>query len=168
MAPPPPGPTLCALLDRLQAGARSVMLGPYSCTVEVAREDDCIRVYALHGAVLGVSPIDDRLPQRAAVITEAVDIHELVTRLVWLWTRDYGPTMLATGDQLFANADGDSRMIFHLFRRFCSGELSVTEAMEMIRGKRPVDGNQARALVQAARQANATIEWRWVSANPAR
>jgi hypothetical protein len=144
------------------------MLGPYSCTVEVAREDDCIRVYALHGAVLGVSPVDDRMPERAALVTEVVDIHDLVSKLVWLWTSDYGPTMLGKDDQLFAHVHGDSRTVVYLFRRFCTDGVTLTEAMAMLDGRQAVEGKHARAIVQAAREANATIRWRWASASPAR
>lgn len=63
MAPPPPGPTLYALLEQLRAGQRCIVLGAYSCTAQLERDGERFELYALFGAVLGVSPVDDRMPQ---------------------------------------------------------------------------------------------------------
>src|SRR4051812_43071852 len=128
MSPPLPGPTLRVLVERLRAGARSVILGPYCSTIEVARNDDCIEVWALHGAVIGVSAVDDRPPERAALITEAVDLDDLVTKLMWLWTRDYS-TMFAEGDRLFGKVTGNRRDALHGLRQYWPGGVGVTDAM---------------------------------------
>ena len=159
MAPPPPGPTLCALLERLQAGARVVVLGAYSCTAQLERTDDRFELFSLFGAILGVSPVDDRMPQKGERIFEANGIHDMVGKLVEVWTSDFG-TFLAKGEQLFARVTGDRRALTIELRKRGPGGLSLADAPAVLDGKSPLNQTQAKTIVETAKPIGATIEWR--------
>lgn len=159
MAPPPPGPTLCALLERLHAGARVVVLGAYSCTAQLERDGDRFELYALFGAILGVSPVDDRIPQKGERLFEANGIDELISKLVEVWTSDFG-TFLAKNERLFAHVTGDRRALTIELRKRWEGGLSLADAPPVLDGKSPLNQTQAKTIVETAKATGAMIEWR--------
>jgi hypothetical protein len=160
MAPPPPGPTLCALLERLST-ARAIYLGAYSSTALLRRDGDRFELFALFGAVLGVSPVDDRMPQMGERIFEADGIDDLIGNLVIVWTSDYG-ALLAANEQLSARMIGDRRLLMIELRKRWPGGLSLADAPNVLDGKRALDQKEAKAIVETAQATGARIEWRCV------
>ena len=169
MAPPPPGPTLCVLLERIRAtsGKRAFVLGAYSSTAQLECDDDEFQLFALFGAILGVSPVDDRMPQIGERLFEARGVDDLVSKLVTIWTSDYG-VLLAPKDQLFAQLTGDRRALMIELRKRWDGGLSLGDAPDVLDGKRAVDQKQAKAIVETVQATGATVTWRCVSETRAR
>ena len=159
MAPPPPGPTLCALLARLRHERPPlVYLGAYSCTAQlVCRER--FEVFALYGAVLGVSPVDDRMPTVGEKLVDAADVDELITKLIPLWNSDYG-VMIGPKEKLFATLDGDRRRLMIELRTRWPGGLSLADAPQVLEGKRALSVAEARAVAETAAACSARITWR--------
>lgn len=164
MAPPPPGPTLCALLERIRAGVHCIVLGAYSCTAQLERNGDRFELFALFGAVLGVSPVDDRMPQKGERIFEAHGIDDLVSKLVNVWTTDYG-VFLAKNERLFSHVSGDRRALTIELRKRWEGGLSLADAPLVLDGKRAIDQKQAKVVAETVAVTGGRVEWRCVRAS---
>lgn len=160
MAPPPPGPTLCALLERLSS-TREMYLGAYSSTALLRRDGDRFELFSLFGAILGVSPEHDRMPQVGERLFEANGVDDLVSKLVMVWTSDYG-VLLGPRERLYGTLSGDRRLAMIELRKRWDGGLSLTDAPEVLDGKRAIDQRQAKTILETAQVTGATISWRCV------
>ncbi len=150
---------MCALLERLRRGRPPlVYLGAYSCTAQLVCNER-YEVFALYGAVLGVSPVDDRMPTVGEKLVDAADVDELVTKLVPLWNSDFGE-MIGKREQLFATLEGDRRRLMIELRARWPGGLSLADAPQVLDGKRALSVAEARAVVETAGACNARITWR--------
>lgn len=90
---------------------------------------------------------------------EAHGIGDLVSKLVMIWTSDYG-TLLAKNEQLFAQLTGDRRALAIDLRKRWDGGLSLTDAPAVLDGKCPLNQTQAKFIVETAVATGARIEWR--------
>jgi hypothetical protein len=160
MAPPPPGPTLGALLELLRRDRSGrYHLGDYSATALLVSEAGTFRLYALHGGVLGVSPEHDRMPDVGELLFEAHDVDDLVSKLLGVWTPRYG-TLLAEEERIYARVTGvDRRRLLIDLRERWAGGLAIAAADQVIDAKRALEGDEARTVAAIAQALGAKVAW---------
>ncbi|MBA3392153.1 MAG: hypothetical protein H0T89_05890 [Deltaproteobacteria bacterium] len=165
MAPPPPGPTLGALLDMMRAAGdhgidrSAYSLGDYSATALLVREGQTFRLFALHGGVLGVSPECDRAPDVGELLFEATSVDDLVGRLLDAWTPRFGK-LLAANERLYARITGvDRAPLLQALRKAHHDGVSLADAAKLVNGAFALDASHARTVASVTRELGATVVW---------
>jgi hypothetical protein len=157
---PPAVLTLASVIEQLRRGAPSITLG--ICQGLISRNGDVLELRSLHGAVVGVSPHDDRPPELGPVLGQATTADEMIDLLVArLWsTRDYGP-MLASNERLRGTVVGvaDRRRLISKLRNGWGREVSLEAAAEIVDGVAALDAKQARLLATIAHEVGGATTW---------
>lgn len=156
---PPATLTLATVIERMRMPSPHIMLGIGQG--QIMRDGDTWKLHEIDGAVIGVSPHDDRPGQIGTLLCETTDDGELVDRLVGeLWTSRFG-VMLGPRERLSASVSGIAHRV-RLIARLRSSwgkDLPDDEAQKIVDGKRTLDGKQARILSTVVRELGGATRW---------